>query len=82
MMTEKNRLNGFNIVMRMTDPNVFSLGYYFTLAKIGKSASVPRSHSSLSTWASERSNLSKSTRWSTSLKRLALTAFEFVLIGH
>ena len=47
-MAEKNRLNGFKTIARMTDrtltnnlsadPNVFSLRYYFTLAKISKSA--------------------------------------------
>ena len=36
MMAEKNRLNGLNLVTRMTDLNVFSLGYsrYRKLAKI------------------------------------------------
>ena len=50
MMAEKNRLNGFKTIARMTDrtltnnlsadPNVtlFFLRYYFTLAKISKSA--------------------------------------------
>ena len=48
MMAEKNRLNGLKTIARMTDrtltnnlsadPNVFSLRYYFTLAKICKSA--------------------------------------------
>ena len=48
MMAEKNRLNGFKTIARMTDrtltnnlsadPNEFSLRYYFTLAKISKRA--------------------------------------------